>query len=283
MNTTHPNPFRSAAAGERRPQSSAARAFTLLEMIVVLAIIGILTSMALPHIKGMTQSNSMNAAIHQLLDDVSLARKRAQVNRTQVCMVFGPGPSFWTTTMAGYGNYVAPQVTNLFSHQYSSYALIALRSVGDQPGRPYIHYLTDWKYLPQGVFFSPYQFTNMFSIQVCTTNTMSGLTNISLVAPFPTNISFPFPSTFNTTSNFLNSVYLPYIGFLPSGQLNANSDQYIMLARGGIFYPIASNGSPIYSSPVDFVETPAGNDTNNPNLIHIDMTTSRAKVEQNQF
>jgi hypothetical protein len=31
------------------------------------------------------------------------------------------------------------------------------------------------------------------------------------------------------------------------------------------------------------VETPPGNVTNNPNLIHIDWLTGRARIERNQF
>src|SRR5437762_1411256 len=65
-------------------------AFTLLELLIVLAIIGFLSAMALPHLKGLTRSNVMGSANQQLLDDIALARQRAINGRTVVCMVFMP-------------------------------------------------------------------------------------------------------------------------------------------------------------------------------------------------
>jgi prepilin-type N-terminal cleavage/methylation domain-containing protein len=260
------------------------RAFTILELLLVVSIIGFMAAMALPHLAGFGKANSMTSATHQMLDDVALARQRAMVNRSEVCLVFLP-PNFWTNDqpLTTFSN---SQITSLVGHQYTAYAMIALRSVGDQPGKSNVHYLTDWRTLPQGIYFAPFQLTNSPGTNlISTTNTTLGPvagSNGWAVVAFTNNILFPFPSTFNATSN-----YLPYIGFTPGGQLIGGADQFISLTSGSIFYPLDANGAPqwqpgVASAPAP-VETPPGNATNNANLIHIDWLTGRAKLERNQF
>ncbi len=260
-------------------------AFTILELLLVVGIIGLMAALALPHLGGLTKGNAMTTATRQLLDDVALARQRALINRSQVCMVFLPA-NYWTTDTTNVitgTTWTNQQINSLYTHQCSAYALIALRSVGDQPGKSNVHYLINgkWQFLPQGVYISPFQFTNAqgpgSTNWISTTNTTSGLTNIWAVTPFPTNILFPFPSTYTANSN-----YLPYICFTPSGQLSTNVDQFISLTSGGIFYPLNADGSPQFGAP-NLAEVPPGNASNNANLIHIDWLTGRAKIERNQF
>ena len=64
------------------------RAFTLIELLAVLAIIGFLTVVALPQLKSSRKSNVMVDAGLQLVDDIALARRRAISGRTTVHMVF---------------------------------------------------------------------------------------------------------------------------------------------------------------------------------------------------
>src|SRR4029434_4147767 len=65
-------------------------AFTLLELLVVLAIIGLLAAVTLPAMKGMRQSNALAAANRQLLDDLPGARQRAIKDGTVVMVLFVP-------------------------------------------------------------------------------------------------------------------------------------------------------------------------------------------------
>ena len=257
------------------------RGFTLLELMLVIAIIGFISAMTLTHIGGFGRASVMPAAIRQLLDDVALARQRAMVNRSTVYMVFLP-PSFWTNAYfpVSYAPIWSPQMTNLLMHQYNGYALVSLATVGDQPGQHFAHYVSDWKFLPDGVFFAPFQFslTNTWT-NIYTTNTLSGVVTTSALYPW-TQVPVPFPSVFplnNTT------MPMPCIGFTAQGGLATPfTNQYIALARGSVFYPTDTNGLP-QAQPPSMVETPDGNDANNPNMIQIDWMTGRATVVQNQM
>src|SRR5512133_2775245 len=70
------------------PARRAGAAFTLIELMVVMIIIGVLASIAVPAMKGLGQANRSSAAHRQVLDDLSLARLRAINDRAPVFMVF---------------------------------------------------------------------------------------------------------------------------------------------------------------------------------------------------
>src|ERR1700722_20253329 len=80
--------IREPAVGTTRP--TAVKAFTLLELLVVLVIMGILAAIGLPAIRGMSKSNAIAAADRQMLDDLAYARQRAIAEHTTVYMVFVP-------------------------------------------------------------------------------------------------------------------------------------------------------------------------------------------------
>jgi prepilin-type N-terminal cleavage/methylation domain-containing protein len=265
------------------------RAFTLLELMLVIAIIGFIAALTLPHVAGFGQANSMATATRQLLDDVALARQRAMVNRSTVYMVFLP-PEFWNSPSFSQIPY-SQQVSNLLMHQYSTYALVSLATVGDQPGQHHPQYVTDWRVLPSGVFIAPFEFTLTNAItNIITTNTLAGTTVLSSIYPW-TWVTVPFPSLYSTYMNSFGTVTytpmtLPSIGFTPQGSLTPPSDarqyEYIALARGSIFYPTDTNGVPLFEPP-NLSEVPPGNDVKNPNLIQIDLMTARPTLVQNRF
>jgi hypothetical protein len=117
-----------------------------------------------------------------------------------------------------------------------------------------------------------------FSQQLITTNTTTGLTNYWNVNAFSSE-PFPFPSTYNGTN-----VYLPYFGFAPNGQLTTNGgDVYILVSTGSLLIPTDQNNNPQFYPKPTWTEQPMGNVTNNPNIIHVDWLTGRAKIEHNQF
>jgi prepilin-type N-terminal cleavage/methylation domain-containing protein len=238
-------------------------AFSLLELMVVIAIIGLLAAIGLPAIRGMTKSNAMIAANRQLLDDISFARRRAISDHTTVYMIFVP-PYVVTYGPTNGDPVVAKQFTNLWGLQYNSYALLSLRSVGEQPGRSTPRYLTPWRTLPNGVFIATNKFARYQS---------------ALPLPsrqFPTLNTVPFPLATNAVNT--NNV-LPYIGFDYLGRLVTQLDEYIPLARGSIFPGRDAFGN-FTATPADVVESPANNSINMSNVVHIDWLTGRARIER---
>lgn len=240
-------------------------AFTLVEMLVVIAIIGMLAAVGLPALKGFGQSNTIAAAQRQMLDDISAARQRAIAEHTEVYIVFMPHTN---SSLADYvrsrnglspGSSTLQQVTNLLGEQYTSYALYTPRAVGDQPGRPVGRYLQingrNWQTLPEGMFFKTTKFA---------------FTNEG-VSPFRTR-PFPFPTATNAP------VFLPYIQFNYLGQLVSPRDdgaEIIPLARGSIFYDPGFNPDPI--------ENPRGNSSRTNtmyNWVRIDGLTGRARIDR---
>jgi prepilin-type N-terminal cleavage/methylation domain-containing protein len=274
--------FRSASAVWRR-QSGAAMggpdsaiknqksspAFTLIELLVVISIIGILAVIGLPAMRGMTRSNAIIAANRQFLDDLAYARQSAVAGHTTVYVVFVP------TNVAQLTLPVDPtlrrQITNLYTGQFTTYALLSLRQLGDQPGRAVPKYLTGWRTLPNGVFISTLKFTSPIPPAGTGFYPVSNL-------PFPVATNYPpglaLPCL---TFNYLGQLISPYGNqgsLLPFG--NPAPDSYIPFARGSIFFDPATFAA-------DVQENPAGNSINNSNVVYINALTGRAKILQPQI
>jgi prepilin-type N-terminal cleavage/methylation domain-containing protein len=254
-------------------------AFTLIELLVVVAIIGVLAAIGLPAMRGMTRSNAMIAANRQFLDDLAYARQRAIGDHTSVYVVFVP-TNITQLTLPASDPKLLRQITNLYTGQYTTYALLSLRQLGDQPGVSVPKYLTGWRNLPAGVFISTVKFGNF----IFPKQSLGPFYAVPPGVPAPTGLRFPVATNNPNLSlpcltfNYLGQLVSPYPdpnNLAPGGDLAP--DEYIPLARGSIFFDPTNHVA-------DVQENPAGNSTNSSaNVIYINALTGRAKILQQQL
>lgn len=264
--------------------SSRQAGFTLIEMLVVIAIVGILAALVVPTVGKLQGGDKMLATTRQLLDDVARARQYAISQRTTVYMVFCPA-NFWTDP-----NYPTinasttekPKAEKLYGKQLNSYNFVTLRSVGDQPGQISPRYLGSWKTLPEGAIIADWKFAVPGPRLIARRITDPTDANRYFdVKGFETTNNIPFPST-DAAALAAPYVWLPYLAFNHLGQLVSGEDEYIPVAAGSVNYARDVNRTPT-ANPPSVAITPPGNDTNAFVLVHIDWLTGRAAVEKQEF
>jgi prepilin-type N-terminal cleavage/methylation domain-containing protein len=273
--------------GNLEPPSGRAAAFSLLELLTVIAIIGILAAIAVPNINAF-KPNLVAAASEQLLSDVGRARQLAISQHTTVFMVFVP-PGFWND-QAYHGLPKPEQLkgNKLVDKQYTTYTFVTLRSIGDQPGANTPRYLAPWRSLPEGVYIMTNKFdidqTKLLNIY---TNDLSGNRVLAYsVRSFNTTNAVPFPSV--DAPIYLPRrpyPFLPYIAFDFQGRLLSQRNEVIPLVKGGLVYQRDPTNGDAVQSPTNspsVLESPPGNSTNAYNVLTIDWLTGRARLEHQE-
>jgi prepilin-type N-terminal cleavage/methylation domain-containing protein len=274
MNTSRPH---------QKSEARRARAFTLLEMLIVLVIIAILAGLALPHIRGNTESVAINAACRQLVADLSLARQRAISQRSTVAVVF-ISPDVFNINLGGpWTANELDEIKRLQGGVYTHYALYQYRKVGEQPGtRDSEGYITEWKSLPDKTFIDPDEFTK-------------DRLNLNQFAGFrvhPGNVQPQFRFPFSSSPPLqVGPNGLPYIAFDHEGrcitvdrdETGAGSmagDRFLNVARGAILFTREPDGSVVQSN-FEAQQVPPFNATNN--IIYVNALTGRAKRQELQL
>lgn len=249
--------------------------FTLVELLVVMAIFGLLAAVALPYLKDIGKGSAIDSAMRQLVQDLAYARQRAVSDRANVYVVFLPGVASWQFPWAApIDPRLKQTATNLLDGQYRAYALVATRRAGDQPGRGRFRYITEWRRMPQGVFIPPPVFTPGWSKQVELQNEFNEKIWLGTFAPCQVR----FPSTDGI------ELILPAVGFDPQGRplaTGSNQDVFIPLCQGSIMYRRDANGALVPEEP-DMLENPPGNWLTTYTFIRIDRVTGRTRVERPQ-
>jgi prepilin-type N-terminal cleavage/methylation domain-containing protein len=288
--------------------SHSLRAFTLIELLTVIAIIGVLAALLGPVLKNFSKPDVTVAATRQMLDDVGRARQLAISQRSTVYMVFVHS-NFWTDPLRQSGPdqwaaLTAPAlqvkestiVTQLYAAPLNGYMMVSLRNVGDQPGANYPKDLVRVKTLPSGSFISPLKFYEAPAYPSAASPAYpTNRPDLPIYRFLRTN-TIPFPTAdIMTNVNFANFyrngsihfVTVPYIAFNYLGQLTAGDgsvlpyDENIPLAYGSLVTARNPATKAPMQGPLSLVETPPGNSTNTAyNVIHIDRLTGRARLER---
>src|SRR5208283_2964706 len=177
-----------------QPSAFACSAFTVIELLVVISILGILAALTVPVLKNFGKSDATLSASRQLLDDVARARQLAISDRSTVYMVFVP-QNFWNIATGNYSTWFSSltfaqqtAATNLCDKQLTGYTFVSLRTVGDQPGQGVPRYLAPWQNLPEGAFSATNKFNYVQYYYIAQYNP-----NVSIYG-FVTNAPMPFPT-----------------------------------------------------------------------------------------
>jgi len=273
----------------KTPSTQADRTgFTLLELLMVIAIIGLLASLGIPAIRSLTNTNKSGNAVRQLADDLTIARNKAIAERTTVYVVFVP-TNFADVNLTPTGNPVrdvhyrrdVKTLEKLLDAKYTTYALFSWRRVGEQPGVRNPRYLTSWRSLPDGTFIAEREFQEYSADGPSAPDTWRATPPPPGGRPLPYDY-FPFPSE---ESN--NLVPLPYIAFNYLGQsvqpaylgyeLNTQLNQSVYVSNGSIFYARDPSTGDLTDAPPDITKVPP---TASTNRVNIDWLTGRAFIDR---
>jgi prepilin-type N-terminal cleavage/methylation domain-containing protein len=244
------------------------RAFTLIEMLVVLIIIAILAALALPAIRGALESRAIDAASQQLLEDISLARQKAISTRSVVALVFISDAVFNNAEVpaANADAEEAAAIKRLKAGAFTHYAFYQFRRVGEQPGQSSAGYISEWKTLPDKTFFA--------------TNKAPSVMDLSK------SVRFPFPFTRSGAPPSPIQPYFPYIAFDATGRsvefgnsastfdIKPTGDRDISIARGAVFYARDPATGDLINN-IELQEIPPLNATQN--VIHVDGLTGKGQ------
>lgn len=266
-------------------------AFTLVELLMVIAIIGILAAIAMPTIGNMRAHDSLAATTRQLLDDVARARQYAISQRTTVYMVFCPS-NFWQKPApyapAFPSSGTLPQseldkAAKLYEKQLVGYNFVTLRSVGEQPGQQSPRYLSSWRTLPEGAIIPAWKFNPPSFPPTQIRDTTVVPNRLFDVYGFAVTNNIPFPSVDAILYPAARPyVPLPYIAFNHLGQLESGRDEFIPIVRGRVLYSRDNTRAATAATP-DISEVRPGESTNAFLLVRIDWLTGRARVEKQEF
>ncbi len=185
--------------------------FTLVELLAVIAIIGVMVAVMVPSFSQMGRGAKVTTAVSQLKTVMSLARQHAITKREVTYVVFPHGDNALYTSASD------------IAKAYRSYNVYGARS----------GYLREWVHLPDGVVFVPRQ-------AVYDTAQPRDTKNIFVQSA---GNQIPFPNNGSPVRTMVA------VGFKPDGQMtigNGSSRYEVFLAEGWVEATNAPVGDPTF-------------------------------------
>ena len=140
----------------RRPEA----AFTLVELLAVIGIMGLLAAVGVPALKGLTGSGGRKQALSQVMGALEIARNTAISTGTNAAVIF-PDAGF------------TPQGVDPAPYRFRSMAIVSYSNTtiatNTNSNIPFEKLISSWIVLPQGISFLPAYLrmnttTNMISV-----------------------------------------------------------------------------------------------------------------------
>ena len=240
------------------------RAFTLVEMLAVIAVMLIILKLTLPSLDGILGVEAQGMARTQLVGDLNRARAKAFERGAPVYVVFMPlynqvgcVPEGAMQPAAAKHQFFRgnPDANALLAGQLSRYALFAEYLPGDQPGRPSIKWLTDWKSLPAGYYFD----------------------HLELEA-LPEEVSVSHLKGVRPANSTMR-LQLPAVKYNSRGELVGAGLRgiYLSVNKGGVLPPRLNQDG---SFAVENADPPESLENAQRHWLHINAITGRAEVEE---
>ncbi len=99
--------------------SERCKGFSLLELVIVIAIVGILSAMAIPRYANATNNYRVAAIARRMAADIAMTRNRARALSTSAAITFSVGTnSYQIPGMLGVGHTSSPYTVSLANGSY---------------------------------------------------------------------------------------------------------------------------------------------------------------------
>ncbi len=218
-------------------------AFTLVEMLVVVALIGILATIVGLGLKGGAQGKSLDAAQRGLMGMIRAAQAAAQLHNTRARMIVFADIQNWQQSTSGGANAVNAKILRFYGVVWAYSDDPNLPTDPETHTRPYTTWtaFNDGALLPDGIYFVPSKESG-FCIDVPSFATAHNALSTDFTYTAPTALD-----DHTGTVTGLMQIYFPlnnpvqegqgdwwyFIEFAPDGYYyNANNNDNIIIGAG---------------------------------------------------
>ena len=233
------------------------KAFTLVELLAVIAVMLLILKMTLPTLDGLLGSDAQAMARSQLIGDLNRARSLALEKGVPVYVVFMPlyDDIDFTPAAGKPGFFNSNSATNaLLGKQLNAYAFYAKYLPGDRPDNGAEVWLSDWKQLPPGYNLDPL-----------------------VLGAMPERIDLRYLSLPRPRPDLPLKLTMPALKYLPDGRLDGVdlNGFYLSISRGGMLPPQMGAGGFYLPENADPPEEVADEDKE---WIQVNAITGRATM-----